>query len=169
MKNTLIGVLLTGMASTAMAQNAPTFDFKGIAATDSYEQHKTAFQKCEKYFNFQGCKFKDREVAGVLAFPEAGWTDDGRLVLIRGTVAEFNYRTLVEGFRQKWGAPDLYTEIDAQNGYGAKIKIPVSVWNFVEGEMKLTGPSFRTDGRFEFVTHERKAYLEGLDKPKADF
>lgn len=147
----------------------PNFEFKGVKATDTYDQHAAEFQKCEKYFNFNGCRFKAGEVAGVLVGPEAGWGTDGKLMTIRASFADFSYDKINAGFQQKWGKPDAYTEIEAQNGFGAKIKIPTSVWHFAEGDMTLIGPDFRHDCSFAFRTHAYQAYLDSLDKPKADF
>lgn len=169
MKKLLWSVGALSLASGAAAKDLPSFDFKGIQATDTYAQHQGAFRKCDKYFNFNGCKFDDQEVAGVLSFPEAGWADDGSLQLIRGNFSSYNYDKIEAGFKAKWGEPDIYAVDTIQNGFGATLNIPYSVWKFAEGEMRLTGPDFRREGSFEFLSHARMAYLEGLERPKADF
>jgi hypothetical protein len=127
------------------------------------------FAKCEKYMNMSGCKFLDAKVGGKLTFPEAGWASDGSLLLIRGTVTSYDYATVRQAFEAKWGKPTFESQSSAQNGYGAKIEIPSSVWRFAEGEMTLVGPSFNGRGRFEFQSIARKAYMESLNRPKADF
>lgn len=166
----ILGTLALSVAAAAQAHDAlRSFDFKGIKASDRYEQHKDAFQKCSKYMNFNGCRFKDIMVAGAIVGPEAGWAPDGSLVLIRASFADSSYERIDEGFRAKWGEPDAYVEQQVQNGFGAKLTIPVAKWKFAEGEMTLIGPDFRRSGSFEFQTHARKAYMDSLSKPKADF
>ena len=161
--------LSLALASTANAQQARSFDFKGVKATDRYEQHKDAFERCEKYKNFEGCRFKDIMVAGTIVGPQAGWAPDGSLVLIRANFTSVQFSRIAEGFREKWGKPDVYVEQNVQNAYGAKLAIPIATWKFAEGEMTLVGPDFRQNASFEFQTHARKAYIDGLSKPKADF
>ncbi len=163
----IAGLLLTAAVS---AQELPRFDFRGMTTDSTAEQHRDILQKCEKYMNLQGCKLKDMDVAGVLAFPEAMFRhSDGKLDEIRGSISRHYYDTLNQGFIAKWGAPTVYTEETVQNGYGAELVIPMSVWKFAEGDMTLIGPSFRGQGSWHFRTHQRQAYLDGLRAPKADF
>ena len=106
----------------------------------------------------------------MLAFPEAMFRNsDGNLDEVRGRVSHYSYATLLEGFTAKWGNPDSHFENEFQNGYGAKIVIPTSAWEFSEGRMILIGPDFRGDGVWHFRTHARQAYLDGLSAPKSDF
>lgn len=161
-----VGALVT---SSAVAQSSPTFEFRGLTVSSTAPQHESILNKCEKYFNAQGCKLKDANVAGVLAFPEAMFQDsDGTLMEIRGTISRYNYGTLEQGFISKWGPPERVEE-NVQNGFGAKLTIPISVWKFAEGNMTLTGPDFRGQGSWHFRTHQRQAYLDGLRAPKKDF
>jgi hypothetical protein len=170
MRKLVIGLLGLSLATVAQGQGATrSFDFKGIKAGDTYDQHTAEFRKCDKYMNFNGCRFKDAQVAGVYVGPEAGWGFDGKLMTIRGNFQDFSYDKIDAGFQQKWGKPDAYTEVEVQNGYGAKIRIPTSVWHFAEGDMTLIGPDFRHGCSFAFRTHAYQAYLDGLEKPKADF
>jgi hypothetical protein len=158
------------VTAAAQAERLPRhFDFKGITANDRYDQHKSDFERCDKYMNFNGCRFKDPMVAGAPVSPEAGWASDGSLVLIRASFSSSNFERINEGFRAKWGEPDTYVEQQVQNGFGAKLTIPVAVWKFAEGEMSLIGPNFRHTGSFEYQSHARKLYMDGLKKPKADF
>lgn len=158
------------VAGSASAQTLPTFEFRGLTVSSTAPQSQNILNKCEKYFNAQGCKLKDANVAGVLAFPEAMFQNsDGRLMEIRGTVARYNYATLEQGFIDKWGRPSERIEQEVQNGFGAKLTIPISVWRFAEGKMTLTGPDFRGKGSWHFRTHQRQAYLDGLQAPKKDF
>jgi hypothetical protein len=59
------------VASNATAQGLPKFEFRGLTVASTAPQHQSVLNKCEKYFNAQGCKLKDANVAAVLAFPEA--------------------------------------------------------------------------------------------------
>jgi hypothetical protein len=157
-------------ASGAVAQGLPKFEFRGLTVSSTAAQHQSILNKCEAYFNAQGCKLKDANVAGVLAFPEAMFQNsDGQLMEIRGTIARYNYATLEQGFIDKWGKPSERIEQEVQNGFGAKLTIPINVWTFEEGKMTLTGPDFRGQGSWHFRTHQRQAYLDGLEKPKKDF
>lgn len=163
----LVGLLV---ATSAMGQDMPHFEFRGMTAESTVDQHQEILSKCEKYFNAQGCKLKDMNVAGVLAFPEAMFANsDGKLMEIRGSISRHNYQTLNQGYIAKWGKPKIYTEEVAQNGFGAKLTIPLSIWKFAEGDMTLIGPNFRGDGSWHFRTHARQAYLDNLSAPKADF
>src|SRR5258708_6868528 len=137
MHRIFIALLLLGAPLSQSQAQAPltSFEFKGVRATDIMSQHVTLFGKCDKYFNFIGCKFLDANVGGQLAFPEAGWAPDGSLVLIRGSFSSFNYSVIREAFEAKWGKPASSNELPVQNGFGAKAIIPISVWEFAEGEM----------------------------------
>lgn len=164
------GLWLLSVSMGAAAETDRTFEFRGLTVASKAEQHRDMLQKCAAYLNAQGCKLKNQEVAGVLAFPEAMFRDsDGTLEEIRGSVSRLSYATLLEGFTAKWGKPDQHQESEFQNGYGAKIVIPTSVWEFSEGRMTLTGPDFRGNGVWHFRTHARQAYLDGLRAPKRDF
>ena len=157
-------------ATSAAAQSLPTFEFRGLTVSSTAVQHQSMLNKCEKYFNAQGCKLKDANVAGVLAFPEAMFQhSDGTLMEIRGSIARYNYATLEQGFIAKWGQPNDRVEQAVQNGFGAKLTIPISEWRFAEGKMTLIGPDFRGQGSWHFRTHQRQAYLDGLNAPKKDF
>lgn len=169
MRLPILVVCLLG-ATGASAQTLPSFEFRGMTTRSTAAQHQDVLQRCERYFNAQGCKLKDMNVAGVLAFPEAMFRDsDGTLEEIRGTISRYNYPTLERGFIDKWGEPTLHSEETLQNGFGATLVIPTSVWRFSEGEMTLIGPNFRGDGSWHFRTHARQTYLDGLRAPQADF
>lgn len=158
------------VASSASAQALPTFEFRGLTVSSTIPQHENILNKCEKYFNAQGCKLKNADVAGVLALPEAMFQNsDGTLMEIRGSIAHYDYSTLEQGFINKWGPASERVEQEVQNGFGAKLTIPISVWKFAEGNMTLTGPDFSGQGSWHFRTHQRQAYLDALQAPKKDF
>lgn len=169
MRRFLIGLGIL-VSTHALAGEPVAFEFRGLTVESTSAGSADILQKCEAYFNSQGCKLVDAHVAGTLSFPQAMFANStGKMEELRGTVYGDSYETIRAGFIQKWGEPTSYVEESVQNGYGATKKIPVSVWKFADGELTLIGTDFRGDGEWHFRTFARQAYLDGLKKPKADF
>ena len=161
-----IAAALMAVTIPAHAGEAPaTFEFKGVKATDQRAPHEALFSKCEVYFGFTGCTFKDGSFAGVDGTLEIGWGDEGRtLLLVRGYFDGKSYPALRDEFRRKWGEPARFTEIEEKGAFDLVRQKQESVWLFAEGELTLTGPGAANASRFEFVTPERKAFLEAMEK-----
>jgi hypothetical protein len=163
--------LAIGFVPAVAAAQSRSFEFKGIRATDTLEAHRAEFAKCDKYFLAQGCVPKDTAVGGVTMFDlEVLFADDGSGVSqIRSDFAARSYDTLVAAFTIKWGKPNASAVSSIQNGFGAKLDVPIANWKFNEGTMTLRGGDFQGYARMEFMSNAEKARIEALDKPKVDF
>lgn len=165
----LVGLALIG-SGPALTPNLPHFDFKGVKPTDTRAMHEASINKCDRYFQADGCTLKDGKVAGVSVNPRFMFADDGSgLRRIRGDFIGTNYPVLLASFKAKWGEPTRETETTVQNGYGATLRIPEATWEFVEGVMIITGPGFKGWGNIHYKSRAVMAAEDEAAKPKVDF